>query len=168
MSIQSCQRNVVEILKISNQKNGKKIIDQKRSFRTLATRIAPPGGKGLLMMVDYARADLRAFLLVALKKKEEKKEIIVGGKKTIALNRERGGRCLVFADRVKLSDIPDLGVLKFRLFLGDFQRVRSCCCYGHHSTTLESLLSCIVGRNFSYQFVYNFLESGLNISSQVV
>ena len=94
-------------------------------------------------------------------------EIIVGGKKTIALNGE-GGRCLVFADRVKLSDIPDLGVLKFRLFLGDFQRVRSCCCYGHHSTTLESLLSCIVGRNFSYQFVYNFLESGLNISYQVV
>ena len=77
MSIQSCQRNVVEILKISNKKNGKKIIDQKRSFRTLATRIAPPGGKGLLMMVDYARADLRAFLLVAFKKKEEKKEIIV-------------------------------------------------------------------------------------------
>ena len=134
-------------------KNGKKIIDHKISFRTLATRIAPPGGKGLLMMVDYARADLRAFLLVAFKKKEEKKEIIVGGKKTIALNRERGGRCLVFADRVKLSDIPDLGVLKFRLFLGDFQRVRSCCCYGHHSTTLESLLSCIVGRNFSYLFV---------------
>ena len=91
MSIQSCQRNVVEILKISNPKNGKKIIDQKRSFRTLATRIAPPGGKGLLMMVDYARADLRAFLLVALKKKEEKKEIIVGGKKTIALNGEGGG-----------------------------------------------------------------------------
>ena len=68
---------------IQPKKIEKKITDQKRSFRTLATRIAPPGGKGLLMMVDYARADLRAFLLVTLKKKEEKKEIIVGGKKIL-------------------------------------------------------------------------------------
>ena len=169
MSIQSCQRNVVEILKISKQKNRNKDNGPEKIISDLGDENCPSGREGLADDGGLRKGRSQSFSFGSFqKKKEEKKEIIVGGKKTIALNRGVGGRCLVFADRVKLSDIPDLGVLKFRLFLRDFQRVRSCCCYGHHSTTLESLLSCIVGRNFSHQFVYNFLEIGLNISSQDV
>ena len=151
MSIQSCQRNVVEILKISNQKTRKKDNGPEKIISDLGDENCPSGREGLADDGGLRKGRSQSFSFGSFQRKEEKKEIIVGGKKTIALNRGVGGRCLVFADRVKLSDIPDLGVLKFRLFLRDFQRVRSCCCYGHHSTTLESLLSRIVGRNFSYQ-----------------
>ena len=45
-----------------------------------------------------------------------------------------GGGGVTVPDWLKLSDISDLGVFKFRLFLCDFQRVARRRCYGHHST----------------------------------
>ena len=82
MSIQSCQRNVVEILKISNQKwkidNGpEKIISD------LGDENCPSGREGLADDGGLRKGRSQSFSFGSFQKNEEKKEIIVGGKKLL-------------------------------------------------------------------------------------
>ena len=90
MSIQSCQRNVVEILKISNQKNRKKDNGPEKIISDLGDENRPTGREGLADDGGLRKGRSQSFSFGSFQKKGGKEGNNVWREKNIALNEEGG------------------------------------------------------------------------------
>ena len=80
MSKKCCQINLVENLKISNQKNRNKDNGPEKIISDLGDENCPSGREGLADDGGLRKGRSQSFSFGSFQKKEEKMEIIVGGK----------------------------------------------------------------------------------------
>ena len=168
MSIQSCQRNVVEILKISNQKTRKKDNGPEKIISDLGDENCPSGREGLADDGGLRKGRSQSFSFGSFQKKGGKKGNNCWREKNYCTEQGGGGALSGLGRPGKALWHPrpwSSQVSTFSPWFSESSKLLLLWASLNH-TGKFTLMYC--WSKFFIPIVYNFLESGLNISSQVV